>query len=67
MLMTYGTESFDKNVPNVEPPFKREYFKKCHQRVANIVEIKSSRISPIRFFQCLLQCITYRLYFIFSL
>lgn len=44
--MTYGTESFDKNVSNVEPPFERKHLEKCHQRVTDIVEVKSPRISP---------------------
>lgn len=56
--MTYGAESFDKNIPNVQPPFEREHLEERHQCVTDIVEIKPPRIGP-KIFPSLLENILY--------
>lgn len=44
--MTHRTESFNKNIPHIEPAFERKYFKQSHHCITDVIKIKSFRISP---------------------
>lgn len=43
----YRSNSFDQNITNIQPTFKREYLKQCQHCVADIIEIESSWIRPV--------------------